>query len=200
VVLLAWPGASDLELRELQDVLGVFAPVNGLGRLDVFRLGLVLPVLAVVGMAGFGLLLLAQRRGGTRALAVVAGLGFVVPALFAGIVIVRSSANRAREDALVGVIRTATDPGSSRRDCVAYLPAVEGTWWLANYEFRLPDRRFRPLAAADEPGGVPTGPCARLVLANANDPAVGALGLEPIASERVYQPYPIALFRIPGSR
>ena len=200
VILLAWPGASHLDLLELGDVLGVFAVVNGLGRLDVFRLGVVLPVLALVGVAGFGLLVLAQRRGGTRALAVVAGLGFLVPALLAGVVIVRSSANRARQDVLVGAIRSATDGGSSRRDCVAYLPAVEASWWLANYEFRLPDRRFEPLAAAGDAGAVPPGPCARLVLATGDDPAVAALGLEPIASERVDDPYPITLYRMPGSR
>ena len=196
VVLVARPGARDLERFAPQDVLGVFAVANGLGRLDRFRLGTVVPVLGVVGIAGFVALALAQRLGGRRALAVVAGLAFVVPSVAAGVVIVRSSVNRAAEDVLVGAIARRTEPGTAARDCVGYLPAVEGSWWLATYQYRLPDVRFRPVVVDADGAQAPAG-CRRLVLGDDRDPAVAALGLEPIASELVYEPFPITLYRMP---
>ena len=96
----------------------------------------------------------------------------------------------------MGAIARRTEPGTAARDCVGYLPAVEGSWWLATYQYRLPDVRFRPVVVDADGVQAPAG-CRRLVLGDDRDPAVAALGLEPIASELVYEPFPITLYRMP---
>ena len=199
IVAFAWPAAAHLHLVAFNDLLGGFGLLHALSRAGHDGLRTVVVVLAGVAVVGVGVLLAVTRRGGLRAAAVVTAVLFAVPALLAGVVVVRQSESRSGERTLVPVMMHAAATADPPTDCIGYVPGIETTFELSTYQLFAPDLRFASVAPG-EPVGLLSGEraCTRLVLARLGDPVLTSRGYQPIASEQTPDDQPVTLYRAPS--